>query len=160
MTVIDIYNRALDFLGTQSVKAVSDSTNEARLCNRNYDNCRRSVLRAHPWNFAITRVMLIRDPAIPAFDFQYSYTLPADFLRLTKVSADIDDWRLEKNLIISDNATLQVAYVADITDPELWDPMCADAVSLYLAWIICYKITQSSTLKEQIFTDFTKILSK
>lgn len=160
MTLVDLYNRALDIIGTQSVQTIADTTNEARLCNRNYDNCRRAILRIHPWNFAITRVTLGASTGTPAFDFQYQYPLPTDLLRLTKTSMEIDDWRVEKGLLLTDSTVVQIAYVQDVIDVSLWDPLCFDAVAHYLAWVLSYKITQSQTLKDQVFKDFNSILSK
>ena len=167
MTTIDIFNRALDLCGTTNAVAITDATKEARICLRNYELCRKFILRSHPWNFAIKRVLLVTpDATPPPFDFTNRYPLPSDYLRATNVWSDVqrpwseDDWRIEQGFILSDDSQIQLSYVYDVTDFNLWDPCAFDAMSHYLAWIICYSITQSQSQKDQLFRDLDKILKK
>lgn len=55
---VEICNNALTLIGTRRITALSDPSKEARACNDNYDICRKSLLRMHPWNFAMSRVEL------------------------------------------------------------------------------------------------------
>lgn len=55
---VEICNNALTIIGSRRITALSDPSKEARACNDNYDICRKSLLRMHPWNFAMTRVEL------------------------------------------------------------------------------------------------------
>ena len=77
-SVVDICNEALDLLGAATITALTQNSKEARLCNRNYELVRDSVLRAHPWNTAVTRKNLPQDATAPDFGFTYQYTLPTD----------------------------------------------------------------------------------
>ncbi|UOF78036.1 tail tubular protein A [Caudoviricetes sp.] len=57
-TSVVICNNALTLIGSRRITALSDPSKEARVCNDNYDTCRKAVLRIHPWNFACERVEL------------------------------------------------------------------------------------------------------
>lgn len=61
VTEVSIANRALSRVGTNNVLTALDGTgNEAnRQCYLHYEPCRDALLRAHPWNFAIKRTVLI-----------------------------------------------------------------------------------------------------
>lgn len=52
-----IANVALARLGAKRISAISEDTENARLINAVYGTLRDEVLRAHPWNFAIKRVI-------------------------------------------------------------------------------------------------------
>ena len=53
-SVVDICNEAMDLLGAATITALTENSKEARLCNRRFPTVRDQVLRAHPWNTAIT----------------------------------------------------------------------------------------------------------
>lgn len=55
---VEICNNALALIGARRITALSDPSKEGRSCNDNYDICRKTLLRLHPWNFAMTRVEL------------------------------------------------------------------------------------------------------
>lgn len=52
---VGIANIALSKIGAQRIVSFSENTENARLLNAIYGTIRDEVLRAHPWNFAITR---------------------------------------------------------------------------------------------------------
>lgn len=158
MNLAEVFNRALDLLGCQSIQTVSDSSNESRTLSRNWDQSRKVILRGHPWNFAITRAVLTVSATAPVFDFDYAFPLPANYLRLTNLLVNIDDWRIESGYFITDNSEVSIAYVRDETDPALYDPICAEAIAYHLAWTCCYKLTQSQTLKDGLLKDLTTVL--
>jgi hypothetical protein len=57
---VSIANMALSHVGQHNqIAALSDSTEAARQCNLHYEQARDSLLRAHPWNFAIKRTVLL-----------------------------------------------------------------------------------------------------
>lgn len=49
MSVVSIYNQALNYLGLEQVKSVSDPTKSAKTLTSSYSIARDEVLRAHPW---------------------------------------------------------------------------------------------------------------
>lgn len=165
LTSVDLANRSLDLVGTNTIGTLNDTTKEAMICRRNYDQIRREVLRMHPWNFALTRATInlgnSQAPVAPAFEFTYSFFYPQDALRLTNItdsdgidSNDFKDWALEGRFIFSSTDTLWIRYVKDFIDVDDFDPVFFNCFALKLAWMISYKLTQSTTLKDQLWKDY------
>ena len=57
-SVIEICNNALVDLGEEPITSLADNTKAARLCNQRWPAVRDAVLRAHPWNCAVTLARL------------------------------------------------------------------------------------------------------
>jgi hypothetical protein len=56
-TAVSICNMALGLLGADgTITALTDNTQNARICNLFYEPARQTLLRSHPWNFATARV--------------------------------------------------------------------------------------------------------
>ena len=56
---VNVSNLALRLMGSRVVlTAMADTTVEGVACNANLEDCRKSLLRMHPWNFATRRKVL------------------------------------------------------------------------------------------------------
>ena len=55
---VQICNLALAKIGDQQITSLTENSKAGRLCNLVYEPLRDATLRAHPWNFAITRETL------------------------------------------------------------------------------------------------------
>lgn len=64
LTDVDICNSALDELGLEPIESLSDDNKRAKLCNRNYSNIKKKMLRDNPWNFARKRAVLEAESSI------------------------------------------------------------------------------------------------
>lgn len=154
-TLIDCCNSALQRVGATTILSLSDNSPEARACSVAYDSNRRDELRKHPWNFAIKRAVLAPDTTAPAFDYTYAFTLPTDCVRLLRPATPDLDWQVEGGKILTnDSNTLYLRYVADITDPTLWDPSFYNVVAGALAIDICERLTQSNTKKQLLIQQY------
>lgn len=139
-TEIIICNSALTKLGARSIQALGDDSNEANACNLRFEACKRAVLRRHPWNFAIDRVISAPEVATPAFEYAYQHVLPANCLRVLSVDPDTIGYRIEGRKILADSNALNVRFIYDC-NISLVDELFAEALACYLAWDIAYKIT-------------------
>ena len=70
---INIWNRALGFLGARGVAAEQENTPEALQCRLYWDTARRQVLRDFPWNFAQRRVWLAPQALPEGFAPEFRY---------------------------------------------------------------------------------------
>lgn len=100
---------------------------------------------------------------VPAFEYSYLYALPTDCLRVLR----IDDmsasprWRIEGGFILSDiDDELEIKYVYDVTDYATMDSGFYEVLQTYLAHDVAYRITQSSTLKEQMAQELRALMGK
>ena len=139
ITDVIICNLALAHLGEAPITALADDTVAGRACNLHYTQALESTLRAHRWNFAITRVAVTVDGTAPAFEWSYRFALPADCLRELEVNdsevGDVitDEYVIEKGYILTDADTMNLVYVARYTDATRFDSLFVDAFALALA---------------------------
>ena len=158
---VHIYNESLDLLVAATIIALTDNSKEARLCNRNFDLVRDAVLRAHPWNIAVTRKELAQDASAPAFGFTYQYTLPTDPYCLRVLSfwdSNVDNelaaydsnvmYKIEGRKILSNEGTCNIIYIGRVTDTEQYDSLLSSTIAHRLAAKLAYNITGSGTVAQ------------
>ena len=164
-TEVSICSNALRRLGDDPITALTDDTERARLCNAFYADTRDQVLRSHPWNFAIRRATLAQLSGTPSYGFSHHYALPADCLRV--LSSEYEDYifKVENvathvRVLLTDESTANILYVARITDTNLFDSMFVDVLTQKLAVDLAYPVTNSTTLQTQMQKVFEKKLSE
>lgn len=87
MSSTDIANLSLGRLGIgQAIASLSEQSNPARICARFYERCRKEVLRAFPWGFALRAeaLALVAGQTFPGWTYVYQY--PDDCLRVHAVA--------------------------------------------------------------------------
>jgi hypothetical protein len=158
-TFVEIANRAITFIGGTTITALTDDTNEGRAINRLYEQTRDQLLRDHPWNFAIKRISISANTVSPIYEYTNAFDWPSDCLRIIDVDTS-EEWAVEGRQIVSDAAApLQIVYVHQVTDPNLFDAKFIEAYSLRLAADIAYEITASmsvANIAEQKFAAMLK----
>lgn len=183
---VEICNMALQLLGDESIISLSDGTTQAEQCNFRYDSARRSVLEMHPWNFALKRASLPLSSTKPAFDFSHQFTLPSDLLRViatdkeldvvynsdpyfngyktigfqTAFSSGRDRYKIEGRNLLYDDDVCNVLYLRDEEDTTLFSPLFVEALALFLASRIVYKITGSRTMEKEFLAEFDNYMAR
>lgn len=154
-SVIEICNNALTDLGEEAISSLTDSTKAARLCNQRWPAVRDAVLRAHPWNCATLQVELAASAGGAGWQYEASYPLPTDCLRVLSVcsgGAAVGAWEVQAGAILCDeNGPLQVAYITRIDDPRLYDPLLCEALTARLSATLAYPITASTSLAQSFW---------
>lgn len=164
---VEICNRALHKLGADTIIALTDDNNRARVMNVAYQPVRDAELFRRRWKFSIKRASLPALSSTPAFGYAYQYQVPTDFLRLIEggdlmSNVDLSDYRgggatyaREGDKILTNyEAPIDVRYIARITDTSLFDPAFAEALSARLAMECCKRITDSDTAKAAAQADY------
>jgi len=156
-TDVSICSNALRRLGDAPITSLTDDTERARLCNAFFPDARDTVLRAHPWNFAITRASLPQLSDTPAYGYNYMYALPTDpyCLRVLEMSYPDYIFKIENDatngrVLLTDESTAKILYIARITDPTLFDAMFVETLTSKLAVDLAYAITGSAQLQAQM----------
>jgi hypothetical protein len=147
---VEIANRALQILGAKRIVSITEDSRNARAISAAFEPVKRAELRKHPWSFGIKRVALAADATAPAFTRSYSYPLPSDFIRILSPDPEVNyadlDWIIEgRSVITNDTAPLNVRYIYDVTDPNVFDTLFREALAAKLAEQLCEEITQSNT---------------
>lgn len=164
-STVEICNRALQKLGAKRIVSLDDDSVNARACDVAFGPVKLGELRAHTWNFATKRVQLAADDPAPVFGPTNSFTLPADFLRLLPPDPGQNlaslDWVIEGNKILTnDSAPLNIRYVADVTDPNLMDPLFRESMSSKLSLELCEELTQSNAKKNACALDYKNAIEQ
>lgn len=151
-SIVEICNIALVRCGHDMISSLDDATKGARLCRLMYEPTRDAMLRGHLWNFAIRRAELAANSNTPVFGFTYEFPVPDDFLKLIELETYVEH-RMETNaegqrVILVDDDTLAIEYVAKIVDPNLMDAMFRQALALTLAAAICPALTENAKMTE------------
>jgi len=156
-TEVSICSNALRKLGDSPITALTEDTERARLCNALYEPARDSLLRSHAWNFAITRAELAQISTTPAFEYSHQYALPTDpfCLRVLKMEFDDYEFKIENlagqgRVLLTNEGTANIIYIAKITDPKLFDSIFVDTLTAKLASEMAYPITNSAALQKEM----------
>jgi hypothetical protein len=159
---VAICNLATSMMGAKPLLSMDEDTKSARIFRRIWDITRDEVLRDHPWNFAIKRVILGASTTPPAFGFANSFPLPADYIRLQFVGQDeLDDavYEVEGRAIVSDESVIYLKYTSRITDTSLFDAKFAAALAARLAFYSAYAITASPGIVKNMEAIYEALIS-
>jgi hypothetical protein len=159
-TFVEIANRAITFLGGDTISSLDDDTKEGRACKRLYEQTRDQLLRDHPWNFAVKRASLAANTTAPEYEYTNAFDFPDGTLRILDVET-AEEWAVEGRQIVTDAAApLQIVYIERVTDPNLFDAKFIEAYALRLAADIAYDITASQTVATNAETKYSSSLQE
>ena len=157
---ISVVNSALHKLGVSRIVAFTDTTKQGTLANDTFADIRDSLLRAHPWNFAIDRAALAADATAPEWGFDARYALPegaTPCLRVLEVEGGDENsgrWTVEGRFIITSlTAPINIRYIKRITDANSMDAMFREALSARLSMEWATTLTHDA----QIQNDMTRL---
>lgn len=147
---IDICSNALLLVGAQTISALDEGNDRARLVANLYDGVKNSIIRSHPWNCCIKRVALSPLTEAPAFDYTYKFLLPPDCAKILQVGEYRQeiDYRIEAGCILADETAVFLKYVSKDIDESQFDDLLSDAVMYAMAARVAYPLTQSATLQQ------------
>ena len=156
-TEVSICSNALRRLGDSPITSLTEDSERARLCNALYAPARDSLLRSHAFNFSITRASLAQLSTAPSFEFAHQYLLPTDPFCLRVLKMEFDDFKFkienlagEGRVLLTDEGTANILYIARITDPNLFDSIFVDTLTAKLAAELAYPITNTTSLQTQM----------
>ena len=152
---VSIVNSALHRLGAKRIVAFTDTSKEGLLANDTFFDIRDSLLRAHPWNFAIELAALAADATAPTWGFDARYALPegaTPCLRVLKVQGEDENsgmWKVQGRFIhTSLTAPINILYIKRITDANSMDALFREALSSRLAMEWATTLTKNSVIQQ------------
>ena len=135
-----IANIAMSIIGNEPISDLNESSDEARLAKKYFDQAFASALAEYPWGWALVRKVLAADAEPPEFGFKHRYMLPADCIRPFWVGHDdielTEDqaWVREGDFILTDvEAPLQVKFTCRSKSLARMDPWIEDVCGASLA---------------------------
>jgi len=154
---ISICNRALIYIGGNSISSIDEGSREANLCKAVFDDVRDEVLQMHPWDEARARQELAQLSDAPAFGYSYKYNLPTDPYCLKVLTLNEDTYgqsaafTVEGRELLTDEDTAQITYTSRLTDPRKFSPLLATTIAAALGAAIALKLSTSTSLAETAF---------
>lgn len=158
---VGICNAALQLIkNSKQITSLEQGTKEANACEIVFDELRDAMLEVHNWNFATKRVELAQLTSTPAFEWDYSYQLPSDFLRTVSVhnnssGRDRIPYKIENGVINSDAANLYLRYIARVEDPNLMPATFRLGLSKILASRLAVTLSGSASLSKEMYEQYT-----
>ena len=157
-TSISICNEALSMIGAKAIQSFEDNTENARRCASIYDSTRRGLLRMHPWSFAKKRAQLAPVSTHPAFGYSNAFPLPKDFLRL--YDSGQYEYEMEGRHILANTNLINLVYVHDEDNEELWDSLFSECMALYLVSKLAKPITGSNAEADSAWQKLQNMLKQ
>lgn len=161
-TAVSICSNALLMLGAQTINSFSDADalDRAKLCANLYPTVRNKLLRSHPWNCAVKRLILAPDASPPASGYEQQFQLPSDYLRVLDVAEGgcQIDYRLEGRQIQANTTVLELRYIFRNEVENTWDDALVELMTLAMAARLAYAITQSAALEQSRMQEFQMAL--
>ena len=146
---------ALYELGQEGINSFDDGTKRSILCKYFYPIIRDAVLRAYPWNFAITRQALAQEDDVPLYGFTYSYALPTlpYCLRALEMEETANDatFKIEGRHLYTDEGTVNLKYIARITNAGLYDSLFREVLIARMAATLAYPMTRTQSIAQTMW---------
>jgi hypothetical protein len=152
-TRTSLANRALDLVGKDELLDLdTDTTPLGRFVQRNFDIMFRFCIRRGLWPWAIKRLSLTASATAPVNEYSYAYDLPEDFGRVIKIWPDNVMYKREQDQILTDEPIVTLKYISysATQDPSIIDIDFAEYFCHMLAVALCYKVTDSVQLKQDL----------
>lgn len=142
-------------LGQSPIASMTEDTTMATLCANLYPLARLDVMRSHPWNCLVKRVVLAPLSTAPAFDWAYQHQLPGDWLRTLQVgeTGDPTECEVEGRRILADTNVVKLRYVADVTEGD-WDALLVHVMTKRMEMDLAYPVTKSTSLRDSLRTEY------
>lgn len=153
----EIINKALLYLGEDTILDPRGESKNAKLCDSVFDSILAEILSAHPWSFATVAVRLQQLTEAPKdARYQYQYQLPTDIGMIQQVAVPAGmadpyrwDWansqpqalyEVQGDKLLSCNQPLQMLYTKSKVEPFEMPPKFIDYLATMIASALAYKI--------------------
>jgi hypothetical protein len=162
---VDICNSALNMIGASNIISLTEDSKAGRVCNQRYEFVRDSVFRAHPWNCLIRRAALSALSDAPSYEYTKQYQLPTDpfCLRVLDVEGEVSSgvtYVIEGRKLLTDEGTINLRYLARVTDANEYDALLTETISARMAHEIAYTMTNSNGFTESLWNLYLMKLSE
>jgi hypothetical protein len=143
---VTIANMALARLGsgasTRIVSLETDNTLAANTVNLLFDTVVDRVAMQGAWTSTVRRAALAMTATTPIFGYAHTFQLPVDPFCLKVLNIeDGSEFVVEGDKLLTDASTVNIRYIARLTNPEDFDTMLCEAVETLLAAYLAQIVT-------------------
>lgn len=173
-----ICNIALTRLGHKTISDIdTDASTAGDLCRIHYPMSRDTLLRSHPWNFAIKRAALsVESSAAPNHEYAYAFPLPTDCLRVLRTNWEANGYtsqdttslfwpqsihvpyRIEGRYLVTNETSASIEYIAKVTDTSQFDAMFTDVLAQRIAAEVSHRLTDNPNITRNAWQMYSQKL--
>lgn len=155
---VDVANMALGFLKVQKITSLTQKVKNSNAVQAIFDLVRDDLLYSHPWGFATRWVKLARLSNVPEAEFDYTYSVPTDWLRTVRIcdndagrgTAEFREGYIDdKTVIMSSASELWMEAILLVTDVNRWSPGFRRLMAESLARDLAKDLANSTTLYDK-----------
>lgn len=160
MTKTNIVNLALAKLGSSLVTRLGDaSIPGSHFGELLYQPTLERVLRDFPWSFASREKSLPQMTVAQSVEYDYSYSLPSDFIRIREIQGDVrylkhEEFSRTGDAINTDRTPALLKYVSMDVTPDEFDPDFQEAFVVLLASELATPLLQSPQLAQTLKQEY------
>lgn len=165
-SAVEICNLALGYTGQEPISSLTENTQRAKICFRNYQTERDNFLADHDWSFARKNVKLTRIEITNVYSAE-AYIFPADTLVTRdvyvinsegnvfpvyyKTELAADSGGVDRKCIFTKHEDAYMAYTARIEDTTKFSSQFYQALAYRMASVIAPLISRNAKLTSDLF---------
>lgn len=146
---VDIANRALNRLNTDTIGSLTEGTQNASLANEFIYDERDSILEAGEFSCSRARADLNQLTATPTSEWTHEYQLPNDCLKVLQTYPDTD-YSIEGGILFSDASSCSIRYIKQVTDPNKLPTLLRRAIAAALASTLAIPLAKSIAEQQRL----------
>lgn len=151
---LEMTNAALLRLGANRISGFDDKTAEAVVTNEIILPLQKALISSHPWGFATTQTELSESSSPPIADFDKSFDLPSDFLRVISAGTGNKgsglEYRIHHKKLHCNADNVKLTYIFE-PSPDDFPHYFRQLMSAKMAAEICIAITESTSRSDLMF---------
>lgn len=154
---VQICSNALLTLGASAISSFSDGSAFATAAGNMWPTVRDAVLASHPWKCASKQQTISPESTNYSFDWDYSFKLPSDCLRVLSIGKERDDdpdYEVMDGRVLTNEAIVYLRYVYQLTDVTKYDAMLTQTMTSAMAAYMAYTVTKAQTVQDAMFKLF------
>lgn len=160
-TKLGLWNNAMIEIGHRRLQDTGEAVEAGRELTAVYDQVVAECIASGSWNFAMETIKAVSDTGVtPEFGFTEVFAKPSDWVRTIGVSEDeyftypLLQYYDDASFWSADASPIYVRYVSNDTGLGLelarWPSTFTRFVELELAARVCFRLTASSSLREEV----------
>lgn len=147
MAKVDIANKALTYLGEETILTFNDDTDIARVINIHYDSCKRHLLTSHNWCFAMLRAPFVEIANHTDTKYQYAFQIPSNCLKIIASQDKCLRWKRFGDQVWTTANEFTAEYIHECPE-DLFSAPFEKALQYYISSQVAMAINGSSTVRD------------
>lgn len=164
---VEICNKALGWLGQESITSLNEQSTTGELCKVNYPTLRDAVISERMWTFATVREVS-ESVAMDTWDQQYVHDFPDTWLQVFRVYSDVstfgkriqsEGWSVESGHVLANEDKVYLWGVNRVTASARFSPLFVECLAARLAADLAIPVAESRTLQADMWALYNEKLA-